>query len=177
VPSLRCPPANRHPVSEKAPVDPTHWSGAFSFSLISYRAGAKARPRHEEKVGRAIRPHRARDKKLVPMATSSRDFFRSTVSPTGASKALRQEATVAGVICQASRPGSLAADDSLPLRRIHEPPLEYCCACQRAKAVASSTRRQVDVHVPFERALIEPREHSIAISSKDSAPVGRESPD
>jgi hypothetical protein len=75
VPSLRCPPANRHPVSEKAPVDPTHWSGAFSFSLISYRAGAKARPRHEEKVGRAIRPHRARDKKLVPMATSSRDFF------------------------------------------------------------------------------------------------------
>jgi hypothetical protein len=170
VPSLRCPPANRHPVSEKAPVDPTHWSGAFSFSLISYRAGAKARPRHEEKVGRAIRPHRARDKKLVPMATSSRDFFRSTVSPQALQKHCDRRPPLPGLYTgQYGRPGSLAADDSSPLRRIHEPPLECCCACQRAKAVASSTRRQVDVHVPFERALIEPREHSIAISSKDSA--------
>ena len=42
---------------------------------------------------------------------------------------------------------------------MHEPPLKRRCVCQRAKAVANRARRQVDVHVPLKRAIIEPREH------------------
>jgi len=52
----------------------------------------------------------------------------------------------------------LAADSSA-FYRMREPQLKCRCVCQRAEAVANRTCRQVDVHVPFKGALIEPREH------------------
>src|SRR5690348_1360141 len=54
---------------------------------------------------------------------------------------------------------SIAAAESSPLRRMHEPPLKLGRIFRRAKAVANRARRQIDVHVPLERAVVEPREH------------------
>jgi hypothetical protein len=54
---------------------------------------------------------------------------------------------------------SVAAADSSPLRRMYKLPGECCCVGRGSKAVPDHARWQIHIHVPIERALIEPCEH------------------
>jgi hypothetical protein len=53
----------------------------------------------------------------------------------------------------------MPAGDSSPFRRICEPLLESRRVGHGTKAITDAVRRQIDVHVPFERRVIEPFEN------------------
>lgn len=52
----------------------------------------------------------------------------------------------------------MAAGDSSPFRRMPESLSERRCVLKRPKAVSDAVGRQIDVHVPFKWAPLEPIE-------------------
>jgi len=50
----------------------------------------------------------------------------------------------------------MPAGDSSPLRRISEPSLECRGVVQSSKAIPEGLLREIDVHIPFEIAPLEP---------------------
>jgi hypothetical protein len=60
----------------------------------------------------------------------------------------------------------MAAGDSSPFRRMYETPLECRRIRDRAEAVPHGVRGQIDIHVPFEIAVLEPIEHLASSNDK-----------